>query len=214
MLFFFNQANRNIIIQSLRHPVNLFLFAQKGSCSIFASVDSCSSTLLCKNTSAVHQYYTDVILPPFIGNENILDIFRFTWSVATALRYLYNWFTYSLSHNRISSDRRSIEPHNSTWKQIVSKLFSKVCLEWIGFLHSTRTSEVSLFPKVYVHRTDSSGWSLLWAVDWDVLLQMDVLLLCQRIPQITTTALGVLDTLRILQEGDKFELQHPHFAEQ
>lgn len=66
---FFNQANRNIIIQSLRRPVNLVLFAQKGSFSIFASVDSCSSTILGKNIRTVHQYYTDVILPPFIGNE-------------------------------------------------------------------------------------------------------------------------------------------------
>lgn len=65
---FFNQAHRNVIIQPLRRPVNLFLFAQKGTCSIFASVDSCSSTILCKNIRTVRQYYTDVILPPFIGN--------------------------------------------------------------------------------------------------------------------------------------------------
>lgn len=68
-LYFFNQVNRKIIIRSLRHIVNLFLFVQESSCSFFTSVDSCFSPILCKNIRIVHQYYTDVILPPFIGNE-------------------------------------------------------------------------------------------------------------------------------------------------
>ena len=156
---FLNQVNGKIIIQSLRHIANLFLFVQKQQLFNFWKC----RFLLFNHTLQKYQNSTSVLhwcnTAPFYWKWK-------TYWMSSALHcqlpqlfvtYIYSWFRYSLLYDRISSDRRSIEPCNNKWKGIVSKLFSKVCLEWMSFLSSTETSEVLLFPKVYRVLMNQSG---------------------------------------------------------
>lgn len=67
-----------IIIQSLRYHVNLFLFIQKSSCSFFTSVNSCSSPIVWKKKK----------------NQNVSWVLH--WCHNTAPFY-WKWKTYWMS---------------------------------------------------------------------------------------------------------------------